>query len=361
MLSNKFFLATTSILVLSSSTLFAMEEGEESPNVVRASRSSEAAQTQPFLDPKDRPESTKRAIDRAFAEVSSGFPAWSRENGSEHYGLCGVDDEKIVKHILSSASPEQKKFLFMDLGDGQGQWGRHKVNVINNLENFPEGAIVHIFSLRGDYGPTTEEIIGRCILHTISMCKIEELSEVLRSYKIENKVDLIVSHWCFRHLADPLGTFVQTYNFLRPETGLLLMDGFAVADEMDVTNFDPNLNLLVVLQETKAPFLMLNYNIARSLNHFALKRPDNEPCQLHMSYIDTIPIKGQCQIESKVVTSFLFNTTDLHTTDPKLAEMYQSMLDNQFSNNLYGDKELFSFFSKNELINKRFTFGGSNK
>jgi len=238
-------------------------------------------------------------------------------------------------------------------------WGYHMAEVVNELKNLPEDLTVHIFSLRGDGGPTTEEKIGRCILYNISKCKIEELRAALSEYNIENKVDLAVSHWTFRHFADPLGSFKLTIDyFLRPKTGFLFMDGFFTATEkIGISGSASNANLLIALQETKAPFLIRHHDADRSLNQFVLKRPDDKPSQLRMSYIETIPLKGNWQVESGVVTRFRFNTPNLKAAYPQLCAMHQSMVKDQNSKKLYGDEELFSYFSENKLFEGPQTYG----
>lgn len=354
MFKNRFLLATASILILSSSSLFGMEEGETSTQGAHT-----ASQTRHILDPKDRPKSTNEAVHKAYCDVSSPIPRkWSLFNGRDYLNLCGIDDAKLLVRVVLDALPEEKDIYTMDIGAGNFQWGRHKAEVVNKLENLPEDLTVHIFSLRGDVGESTEEKIGRCILYNISNCKIEELSEALSQYNLKNKFHLIVSGASFYHFADPLGTFVETCKFLRRSTGLLWMDGFEMIEEKQPKNSNPIANLLIVLQATKAPFLMRHFNAFRSLNQFVLKRPDDEEfCQLPMSYVDTISMGANSLSESGVATRFRFHTPDTKTTYPKLCAMYRSMESERNSYKLYGDEELFSYFSENKLFMGPQTYG----
>jgi hypothetical protein len=44
---------------------------------------------------------------------------------------------------------------------------------------------------------------------------------------LENNVDLIVSRFSLRHMIDPIGTMLQAYDLLKPNTGLILTDDFS--------------------------------------------------------------------------------------------------------------------------------------
>ena len=106
--------------------------------------------------------------------------------------------------------------------------------------------------------------------------------------KREVGFDLIVSRWCFRHLADPLGTFQQTLNLLN-EDGYFLVDGFYFTSinkpiqtgrlaEQQIKQMIPmpdsmNIDLFTLMETSGAGILMRPYDDGRSLNHFIIHRP----------------------------------------------------------------------------------------
>ena len=45
---------------------------------------------------------------------------------------------------------------------------------------------------------------------------------------LENNVDLIVSRFSLRHMIDPIGTMLQAYDLLKPNTCLILTDDFSI-------------------------------------------------------------------------------------------------------------------------------------
>jgi hypothetical protein len=230
----------------------------------------------------------------------------------------------VIKHIIDSA-PERHEFWLMDIGAGNFAWSRVIRNFINSTFPPERRLRVYIYNLRGEDGsePGREEE-GACTIFNVKKCKIENLAEALASsgFSLEKQLDLCVSHRCFPNLADPLGTFVQTYNLLRPTGGLLFMDGFYFQyeknDKTDV-NYDRkmsdgnvlsvlsyerkmyNRNLLSVLRFTKAPFIEYDCNDIRLLNQFVLQRVDDNSCNLPLSYLRMEPL-SRSVTRSKVCT-----------------------------------------------------------
>ncbi len=178
---------------------------------------------------------------------------------------------------------------------------------------------------------------ARCKIYNQGACKIEEIAEQLKSF--ENRIDLAVSSWTFRHLVDPVGTFLQTYQLLRPETGLLLMDGFFFSysgEEWQKTDHDQQITELFL--ETQAPFLMRQQHDDGAFNHFIVRRPDNLRCRLPMRYggLQEIRIKSAA---SRCVTEFQ------RCSPPK-----DQPVIHWDACTLFGDKSLYEWLQVNALL-----------
>ena len=92
------------------------------------------------------------------------------------------------------------------------------------------------------------------------------------------------------HLHDPSGTFVQAYNLLRPQTGLMFLDGFPIyySHKPDITK-DFKEETKEFLLSTQAPFLIWTFVARDDISHrglypFMIRRPDQRPCQLPYTY-----------------------------------------------------------------------------
>jgi len=200
--------------------------------------------------------------------------------------MCSIDEYALMKNVIQQAPTTQKDFYALDIGsgkfDGLGSY-------IEKQTDLPKEITVHIIGIR-DEKYLEDKIIetDRCKIYKLGTFKIEELFTHFKeqALDIENKVDLIISRWCFRHLVDPVGTFSQAYNLLRPKSGFLLTDGFLFLQENDnVKTVNFNEKMIQLFLDTTAPFLLRVFNSGHSLNHFILKRPDETPCQLPMNYL----------------------------------------------------------------------------
>lgn len=264
-----------------------------------------------FLNWEDRPQNIVNKINTVFSVLKQDDRSqWGVYNGRTNYHLLNMNDHQLVKKIIAN-SPLQKEFFFLDIGAGDFQWGRGVCKFINSQDDLPSDLNVHIISIRGEAGKERRKKCGQCYLYELTAFKVENLfNEFLdRNLCLENKLDLVVSSWCFRHLVDPLGTFVQTYNLLRPVQGMLMMDGFFYQDHQGKyldknPGEEPNSYLVNLLVHTRAPFLLYPYNKGGSLWQFLIQRPNNNPCQLSMNYLEIQPCSSRAQIGSKCITKF---------------------------------------------------------
>lgn len=194
----------------------------------------------PPLNWRDRPEDLKMRIDSAFASVARDTSSgWGLYNGQDGYNLCGANEYKLMESIVRRAPAEQTDFYALDIGCGNFQWGTGLAKHFDKLTDLPRPIKVHIINIRGErHLGERVTLTSRCRLYKLGAFKIEELFDQFKAkgLDLENKVDLAVSHFTFRHLADPVGTFTQTYDLLRPGNGILSMDGFFILDKTDPEN-----------------------------------------------------------------------------------------------------------------------------
>ncbi len=205
----------------------------------------------------------------------------------------GIDDHKLVKNIIHRNIDKQKEFYFLDIGAGNCAWATGVVNFLNQQPDLFNDITIHIISLTGEHYDTIPVPESNfCKVYNLCSFEIENLSDSLqkRGLDFNNKIDLIVSNYCFMHLHDPSGTFVQAYNLLRPYTGIMVLDGFPLHydDDPDLTK-DFASATKEFLQSTQVPFLMSTYVARDDISHhgiypFMIQRPDQTPCQLSYMY-----------------------------------------------------------------------------
>lgn len=253
-----------------------------------------------YLDPKDRPAKIQEAIDVQFQSLASTKPteAYWRYNGQDKYFICGINDPLLVKKMIQDGYKKgQKEFCILDIGAGNFKWSHTNAEFIDSQSDLPQDIKVQIIGLRGEPfdGPSIERT-KLCEIHNLGMFKIEELSKEFekRGFDLKNKVDLIVSSFTFRHLVDSVGTFVQTYDLLRPKTGYLLFDGFYFATDERPKAFDRHgvLGGLItqILVDIGASFISCFDPCGSSLyisSHIAQKHRDT-PCQIPLKYKELI-------------------------------------------------------------------------
>ena len=309
-------------------------------------QSTQTSLTRSYLDWKERPTPLNKKVSKSFNKLIQDTSSNWLYNGSYEYNMCGIDEHKLIKKIILQAPPEQKKFYVLDIGAGNFQWGWFLVHFIEEQPDFPSDVKMHIICVRGERN-LDDRIIetDRCKLYKIGAFKIEEIIDQFKKQGLflENKVDIILSRWTFRHFTDPVGTFIQTFNLLRPKTGLLLMDGFLfLLQNQNRSSCFYTRNMIQLLFDTKAPFLMNEFSSCRSMNQFVLQRPNKYSCQLPMSYLNVEPMTEQWQIGSRCVTRF-----ERLPQEEDSEEIHFPM---QHHDCLHGDRELYRHLRKNELL-----------
>lgn len=308
-------------------------------------RSSSVASS-PFLDWKERPQSIQKDISSAFDVLSSqNVSGWGAYNGQEKYEIAQVDEHKLMAKIIKK-SPNRKEFFALDIGAGNFHWGKSLADYLEAQNDLEESVKVHIFSIRGEKYSGENIIEGkRCKNYNFGAFKVEELfNEFKRNgIDLENKIDLLVSRWSFRHLVDPVGTFAQAYNLLRPKEGFLFIDGFMFLNQDDdLLTRDNNARMTQLFIDTKAPFLTRDYFSGHSLKHFVLQRLDETPCQLPMKYLGTETVDGRgWQIGSNRISLFEREPQELDQEGFYSSESIYTVL---------GNKKIFDCLKRNRLF-----------
>ena len=332
-------------------------EGEDDPDFVgsvveRVLR--ERVQPNPtFLHWTQRPPKVCRAIEEAFASLSSRKGSFWAFNGGDQYELCGISDPKLLKTIIQQAPSDQKDFYVVDLGAGKFQLGKALANFVDAQADLPPDITVHILSVRGEQNTDEAPIKStRCIRHNCGSFKIEEFERELSNRKLgfKGKIDLIFTRWCMTHLIDPAGTFKQCIDCMR-RNGIFAGDAFSFGDETggssDVT--ETNIRMVDLLQDQQNPFLVQRYkNPDRadqwSTNRFIIKKLDSTPCDLPMQYV---------------------GLQDSHLTQFKRADGLRrqpiswSISSETSLGMLSGSRSLFNWLKKSELIGEDVDSAGS--
>lgn len=301
-----------------------------------------------YLDWKNRPEEMRKKITEAFKQVKNDSSPWGLFNGAERYFMCGIDEQGLVKKIICDAT-QQKEFFILDIGAGNFSWGDALARFIETQVDFPQ-VKVHIISVIGERYSGEQAIeTDRCKIYRLGAFKVEELFEEFKKYgfNLEGKIDLAISRWCFRHLVDPVGTFVQLYNLLRPETGFFLTDGFAFYLEDD----DDFLlvRMIQLFLDSKAPFLYRIWSDARDINQFILQRPNDTICQLPMQYIQAERTEQMNSIQSRCITRF---RREPQETDKDQFYRSDSQYEMCSEDILHGSKKLYDYLLQSGVLTK---------
>lgn len=299
-----------------------------------------------YLNWKDRTPDINESISKAFARISENSESqWGVFNGDTAYSIGGIQEHKLIRKIIQEAPPENKDFYVLDIGAGNFEWGRTLAKYLNAEKDIPKDIKIHIIGIRGENNldkAVTE--LGCCKLYEFGQFQVEKLQDEFqkRGLQLANKVDLIVSRWCFRHLVDPVGTFTQAYDILRPKTGHLLLDGFHFLQEnedIEDKKFDEKMTRLCL--EMGAPFLTRKHHEGGSINDFVMCKPDDQPCHLHKQYLGIEKLEGPgWDVGSGTITRFKeLKKNDIEAISlPYEPDEYR------------GDKNMYERFRQNGLL-----------
>lgn len=293
-----------------------------------------------LLSWKDRTSKITQGIFKSFQSlVNDTTSSWGSFNGSSEYGIGNIKEHKLMRQLILKSTPECKDFYALEIGAGNFQWGKALAKYLSEQNDLPKDITIHIIGIRGESNrDKTVNDLGQCKLYEFGEFPVETLMDEFqkRGLQLANKVDLVVSNYCFRHLVDPIGTFIQAYDLLRPQTGHMLFDGFFFLFENDeIDNFFYERMVQLAL-ETRAPFLAKTNN---DLGNFILRKPDDQPCRLRTSYVGIKNSGGLREIHSETITLFKEFPEGDETMIPPLRE-----------NDYRGNKDLYERLKQNELL-----------
>ncbi|USO02549.1 MAG: hypothetical protein H6850_00955 [Alphaproteobacteria bacterium] len=242
-----------------------------------------------FLDWRTRPQTVQSNINEALEGLARNeCSTWGLHNGRDWpYSMVEINEFELIRSIINNAPHNQTDFWILEIGAGDCQWGKaFEIFALDKKEDLRDGIRVHIVSVGGENIPHVKQTQSFCTRYNFGCFKVEEFEAEFqaKNFHLQDSVDFIISHYCFRHLVDPIGTYIQAYNLLRPKTGIMLTDGFLIKTS------DPNASsndlLKLMLMNTGVPFVMhVPYGGGPNcLNHFLILKQDEKPLKIPLNY-----------------------------------------------------------------------------
>jgi hypothetical protein len=248
-------------------------------------RATLSAQAKTTLCPSNRPAAVQSAIDKSFERKKKILAKDWGFGGRPHYYLLGFQDDGLLK-TLALRNPAKKDVYIMDVGCGNGQWGKNAQSVLRDSTIKKTGKHFHILSITG--GIECDDKVERSdnvTLYQLSQFKIENIDEELtkRGFDLKGKIDLMVSSWTLQHLVDPFGTLQQMYALLAPAHGMLLATGFRFQFNSDRAQRFPKKNESLLAHNAITPLFFDNI-LMGTLGDFLLMRNDEQELVLPLGY-----------------------------------------------------------------------------
>jgi len=276
------------------------------------------------LSASNRPEILTHAIDEAFQQLSKlSHSSWIYNGIKDSYRLFnGRDEYQFIKQIILN-NTGQKEFLFLDLGAGLFGFSEYICEKLERDKEIPEDIKVNFVSVRGESSDEPYKVITskKCAQYQLSAFPIEQLESAFQRIKeahpdfpqIEGKVDFSISKMTFLHLVDPLGTLMQAYQLLKPETGYLICDGFYCEllndyhrDSLDpgfFEGFSQHHTLYLALILSGAQVLINPEGLTQRLQQFIIKRKDDQQLNIPLQYSTRIANSREAKyIQHKLAT-----------------------------------------------------------
>jgi hypothetical protein len=195
-----------------------------------------ADQEAQYLTTDARPKWMEEKVQASFEAVSQDTSNNWMYNGDELYQIAGVNEHRLILNMISE-NPNQKDFYVLDFGCGVFTWGKALQSYLNEKvdETLRDSITVHVVGITGgiDTGVNgSQDKVGCCKLYGIPTFPIENIKKWQQGAQWpfidtkEVKFDLIVSRSTFQHLVDPIGTLIDTYNWVR-------LGGYLIADILE--------------------------------------------------------------------------------------------------------------------------------
>ena len=316
-----------------------------------------------YLRVEDRPLEIKNAIQSLFSSLSK-LPRsiWTLLNGEEKYNMSNLDEHKLIRKMEEN-NPDQNSFNIIDIGAGDYSWIESLAKFFNDKSEAFTNKSFNVFGLNGEGSPEII-VIGNVKLHYYGGFRSEDLSSEFnaKGHMLENNVDLIVSRFSLRHMIDPIGTMLQAYDLLKPNTGLILTDDFSIKYtnldgsllyENKPGKFEGHLKQFHIYSHLDANVLMCPSTAgARSFYHFNIQKLTPDIAKVPITYSGLVFHKGRRNVcEYKTEFSSLIQTKEM--------EVFSPCTGAYLSAGCLGDKELYDWFENNDLFSSdRYTYCG---
>ncbi len=251
-----------------------------------------------------RPKSIKQTIEQLFKERTEETININKFGfyGTEDYSFAGINPKDIITGLINT----KDNIIIVDVGAGNGKWGKTVLEHIKTMkEENPKlffNKKIDIYSLTGESLKTIYGLAGEILIsgnqkitktidenikhHLLGKIEIENISETTIGKILKDKVDLIVSRYCFMHLCDAPGTIIQLRDLLIPKKGIMAADLASI----DMANKKGDL----VSSYLSPHYFLLTFSdpfvIQRSEPgiHFVLKRGNNQSVAIKYSNTENI-------------------------------------------------------------------------
>ena len=302
-----------------------------------------------------RSSDVRERIDITFDSLKEHSGQWGGsaswvQNGNKTYSIANLDFEQIIENLIFDRNSDEQ-ISIMDIGSGWGAWGNHIAEYIDHSENLRPKKSVNIYNVNGNkFSDRVPQVIQytKSTVYNIGQIKIEDITKELKNWNLIGKIDLIVSAYCFVHLIDPLGTFIQAYDFLKPNSGIMAIDGFRIilkgqytTTANDFSVFDQNVLSILKYSErcTGNPILFFKDIASTELYNIVLQRKSEKKLSfpLKYGYIQKVNHR-KCPVQ--YMTEFI-------PTSEVLCELGQR----EIIKKLYGNYGLFLDFDKRGFFN----------
>ncbi len=292
-----------------------------------------------ILDLKQRPQELKNAIDETFNVLKRTTTGGFRFFGeAANYNIAGLNAYGHIQCLLKCLPKEQTECVIVDLGAGLGGFGEGLLDYLSMEEN-PQNLKIHIISLTGEDRLNFETSKKGATHSYFGQFKAENfwdsLSKLDLKFDIKGKIDFLVSNYTLLHFHDPVGTLADIYNCLRPQTGMILSQGFNTVLYQGGHLVENPMETLLFL--TGAPFLVCPSS--SGYNEFLIRKPDDQRLALPLQYLSLESIKPAFGAEKNIAT-FEANSA---ITLPALKNVIHS----GDSTSFYGDKNFFLWLAEN--------------
>lgn len=328
---------------------------------------------------EQRPDEIQKAIDEQFNKLARSTGNWNLYNGASEYLLANVKERLLIKKIIEEGykNRQQREFYLLDIGAGEFCWPDAMADYLNNELNVSDDVVIHIIGVRAEKNLKEQTFSkGKCRIYNFGEFKLENMIAEFDKHqlRLENQVDFIVTRACFQHLVDPVGTFAQAYELLRPQTGYFTFSDFSNFVINDVENNSMiksnHSQISLMLLEANIDFLLFGSTREAYKNDFIIQKRNTEPCKINLSYSHRSE-NGKCDAASSFATVFtpldqdkrifldeviftrdndVWNGSDFYDKNIFKEDVEEDEIEPRRVYGMYGCKSMHEFFKQNKFL-----------